>query len=96
MHEYLDEKALRADAIFDDDNSKDLGRRSMAFQQSGIISDKGLFGMADQSFKLNKIDHQKFYKKYNNESGCCAGGGSSSGFFGTGCCASDDTEKNVL
>lgn len=92
MNDYiLDEKVLRADAIFDDDNSKDLGRRSMAFQQNGIMSDKGIFGMADQSFKLNKIDHQKFYKKYTSDSGCCGGS-----FGNGGCCESNNTEKNLL
>lgn len=85
---HLDESVLRADAVFDDDNSKDLGRRSMAFQQSGIISDKGIFGLGDQSFKLNKVDHHKFYKKYQQESNCCVAN--------TGCCESNNTEKNLI
>lgn len=61
----LDGTKLIADSIFDDDNSKDINRRSNAFQKNSITQDNGFFGCGEQSFKLNKIDHQKFYKRYN-------------------------------
>ena len=90
MDNYIDGTTLQADSVFDDENSKDLHRRSNAFQKNSITHDKGLFGMGEQSFKLNKIDHQKYYKRYNQDSsGCCIGGGG-------GCCETDNTEKNLI
>ena len=89
MDNYVDGSNLKADAIFDDDNSKDLYRRNNAFNKHSITSDKGFFGLGEQSFKLNKIDHHKYYKRYNQDnSSCCFGGG--------GCCESDNTEKNLI
>ena len=93
MDNQIDGTHLKVDAIFDDENSKDLHRRNNVFQKNSISQDNGLFGFGDQSFKLKKIDHQKFYKRYNQEqSGCCTGGGGGIG----GCCANDVTEKNLM
>ena len=46
--------------MFDDDNSKDLGRRSMAFLQNSIVSvDRK---NCDNSFKLKRVDYNKYYQ----------------------------------
>lgn len=47
MDNCLDGTALRVDAIFDDENSKDLHRRNNVFQKNSISHDNGLFGLGD-------------------------------------------------
>lgn len=52
-----DKLSFGASNIFDDDNSKDLGRRQSAFLQNcGIVQDRTI-DQGDASFKLKKINH---------------------------------------
>ena len=56
------DSTFQASNIFDDTNSKDFGRRSMAAQQNSIVGNEHWF-RADGSFKLKRIDNHKFYQQ---------------------------------
>jgi hypothetical protein len=47
---------FESNTVFDDDNSKDRGRRSMAILKNSIVEKGG----KDASFKLKKTDFLKF------------------------------------
>ena len=43
----IDATNLKVDAVFDDENSKDLHRRNNVFLKNSISQDNGLFGLGD-------------------------------------------------
>jgi hypothetical protein len=59
---------FQSNTVFDDDNSKDRGRRSMAILKNSIVEKGG----KDASFKLKKTDFLKFNQRYEGNSGCCS------------------------
>ena len=66
----MGESTYQADSMYDDNNSKDFGRRSIAIDRHSITHiDRG---NADGSFKLRKMDHHKFNNMNYESSGCCS------------------------
>jgi hypothetical protein len=57
----MDDSMYQTSQFFDDHNSKDFGRRSMAAQQSSIVGVEH-WGK-EGSFKLKRVDYKNYYSK---------------------------------
>ena len=63
----IDDSIYNANSVWDENNSKDFGRRSIAMEQNSIAHIK-YGGNQDGSFKLKRIDHHKFNNANYNDS----------------------------